>query len=81
MLTSITSNFLALGKIGITELLVILVIVLVVFGPKQLPKLAKTFGKTINSFKQGVQDGLTDDEDEKKESAPAAATEKKEEEA
>lgn len=34
-----------IGKIGVTELLVILLIVLVVFGPTQLPKLSKTLEK------------------------------------
>lgn len=42
------------GKIGVPELLVVLVIVLVVFGPKQLPKLGETFGKTIKSFRSGM---------------------------
>jgi len=68
--------FLALGKIGITELLVILAIVLLIFGPKQLPKLAKTFGETIKGFKDGVQDGSGDGKAEKSE---AKAEEKSEE--
>lgn len=42
------------GKIGVPELLVILVIVLVVVGPKQLPKLGETFGKTIKGFRSGM---------------------------
>ena len=45
-----------LGKLGTTELLVILVIVIVIFGPKQLPKLSKMFGKTIKNFKEGMSD-------------------------
>ncbi|MFZ7119336.1 MAG: twin-arginine translocase TatA/TatE family subunit [Eubacteriaceae bacterium] len=45
-----------LGRFGPTELLIILVIALLIFGPKQLPKLGKTFGKTIKSFKDGVED-------------------------
>ena len=44
------------GKFGTTELLVILVIVIIVFGPKQLPKLSKMFGKTIKNFKEGMSD-------------------------
>ncbi|HCX65745.1 MAG TPA: twin-arginine translocase TatA/TatE family subunit [Eubacteriaceae bacterium] len=44
-----------LGKIGTTELVIILVIALVIFGPKQLPKLGKTFGSTIKGFKDGVE--------------------------
>ncbi len=39
---------------GWTELLVILVIVLIIFGPKQLPKLGQTFGKTVRSVREGM---------------------------
>lgn len=39
------------GKLGVPELLVIFAIVMIVFGPKQLPKLGETFGKTIRSFR------------------------------
>ena len=38
------------------ELLIILVVVLLIFGPKNLPKLGKMFGKTINGFKKGMED-------------------------
>lgn len=56
-----------IGKVGVTELLVILLIVLVVFGPTQLPKLSKTLGKTISSFKKGMEDELgKDDKEESK---------------
>lgn len=53
-----------IGKIGVTELLVILLIVLVVFGPTQLPKLSKTLGKTISSFKKGMEEELSKDDKE-----------------
>ena len=49
------------GKLGTTELLVILVIVIVIFGPKQLPKLSKMFGKTIKNFKEGMSDNKDSD--------------------
>lgn len=58
------------GKIGIWELLIILVIVLLIFGPKALPKLGKSLGKTIGNFKKG----LSEDEDED-EPSPAARAE------
>lgn len=51
------------GKIGGTELIVILLIVLVIFGPKQLPKLGKTVGKTIKGFRDSV-DGVDGEKDE-----------------
>jgi sec-independent protein translocase protein TatA len=44
------------GRIGMTELLLVLGIALVIFGPKQLPKLGKAFGRTIRSFKDGVDE-------------------------
>ena len=42
-------------RIGTNELLIILVVVLLIFGPKNLPKLGKMFGKT-NGFKKGMED-------------------------
>jgi len=53
-------------RIGTTELMVILVVVLIIFGPKQLPKLAKMFGKTAKSFKEGMDDEDMDSSDEEK---------------
>lgn len=50
------------GRLGTTELLVILGIALIIFGPKQLPKLGKTLGNTIKSFKDGVEIGDTEEE-------------------
>lgn len=43
-------------KIGTTELLVILVIVLLLFGPSQLPKLSRMFGKSVKSFRKGISE-------------------------
>ena len=41
-------------KIGMNELLVILFIVVILFGPTQIPKLTKMFGKSIKGFKEGI---------------------------
>ena len=43
-------------KLGTTELLIILAIVLLLFGPSQLPKLTKMFGKSVKNFKDGMSD-------------------------
>ena len=43
-------------KLGTTELIVILVIVLLIFGPTQIPKLTKMCGKSVKSFKDGMED-------------------------
>lgn len=56
-----------LGKLGTTELLVILVIIIIVFGPKQLPKLSKMFGKTIKNFKEGMSDNKDSDKSDDEE--------------
>ena len=41
-----------MGPIGVPELLVIFVIALIVFGPKKLPDLGRSLGKSINEFKR-----------------------------
>ena len=50
-------------RIGTNELLIILVVALLIFGPKNLPKLGKMFGKTMNNFKKGMEEGDSDDEE------------------
>ena len=42
--------------LGFTEILIIVFVVLLLFGPTKLPKLAKTFGQTIKNFKHGYSD-------------------------
>ena len=42
--------------IGMPEIIVILVVVLVVFGPKKLPDLAKSIGRGMAEFKKATQD-------------------------
>ena len=41
-----------------------LAIVLVIFGPKALPKLGRSLGKTLGSFKKGLKDDEEDDDEE-----------------
>lgn len=60
------STFLpAAGKIGPTEILIIVLIIVVLFGPKLLPKLGQTFGDTIRSFKEGVAPDKDSDKKDK----------------
>ena len=49
-------------RIGPQELIIVLIIVLVIFGPKNLPKLGKMFGKTMNNFKKGMEESEEEDE-------------------
>lgn len=41
-------------KFGTTELLLILGVVVIIFGPTQIPKLAKMFGKSVKNFREGA---------------------------
>lgn len=42
------------GKIGFSELLVILIIALLIFGPSKLPEMGKAFGEAIAQFKNSA---------------------------
>ena len=41
-----------MGPIGIQEMVLILVIALVIFGPKRLPELGRSIGKTLAEFRR-----------------------------
>ncbi|MBI2342910.1 MAG: twin-arginine translocase TatA/TatE family subunit [Deltaproteobacteria bacterium] len=45
-----------MGKIGWTEILVLLAVVLIFFGAKRLPEIARSFGKSIQEFKKGFSE-------------------------
>lgn len=65
-----------LGGVGAPELIIILVIILVLFGPKRLPQLGKSLGKTMKAIREGAEGKLGEDEEEdapKKESVKAEA--------
>ncbi len=49
-----------------TELLIILLVVIVIFGPKQLPKLGKMLGSSLKSFKEGMKDETSEGEEKVK---------------
>lgn len=42
--------------LGIPEIVVILLIALVIFGPKKIPEVAKSLGRGINEFKKATKD-------------------------
>jgi sec-independent protein translocase protein TatA len=42
--------------IGMPEIFTILIIVLILFGPKKLPELARALGKSISEYKKGLED-------------------------
>jgi sec-independent protein translocase protein TatA len=49
-----------MSKIGPTEIILILAIVLLLFGGKKIPELMKGIGKGVKSFKDGMKEEDTD---------------------
>ena len=45
-----------LGSIGMPELLIIFVIALIIFGPRKLPELGRSLGKSLGEFKRASND-------------------------
>jgi sec-independent protein translocase protein TatA len=45
-----------LGNFGFTEILILLVVVLLLFGAKRIPEIAGSFGKGITEFKRNLND-------------------------
>ena len=50
-----------MGGLGTTEILVIAVVALVLFGPSKIPEFARQLGRTVNMFKKGLKEGMDDD--------------------
>jgi len=55
-----------LGPIGVTELIIILVIVVILFGVNKLPKLGKGLGDGIRNFKESMRAGQDDASSDKR---------------
>ena len=51
-----------LASIGVPGLIIILVIVLILFGPRKLPEIGGAVGKTLSEFKRSAKDIMEDDE-------------------
>lgn len=58
--------------IGTTELIIILVIIILLFGAKKLPELSRSLGKSVSELRKGINDGkeaAKGDEDKKDKAA------------
>lgn len=69
---------------GMPELIIILAVILLIFGPKNLPKLGSAIGKTVKNLREGMSDGkkeavADDEEEEAEEPASVKALESSEE--
>lgn len=53
--------------IGFTEIIVIALIILLLFGGKKIPELMRGLGKGVKSFKDGMKENEEDDKPENKE--------------
>lgn len=68
-----------MGPVGMPELVIIFVIALIIFGPRKLPELGKSLGRSINEFKRASNElkNTLEDEirvEEQKPAAPRATT-------
>jgi len=65
-------------NIGPLEIAIVLIIALIVFGPKRLPELGKSLGRGINEFRDGInkvgKDDDDDDDEDEHDDEPAALT-------
>jgi sec-independent protein translocase protein TatA len=68
-----------IGSFGGTELIIALVIILLLFGAKRIPELARGLGSGVKEFKAGTREGQLEDkknEEEAKEEQPVSAEDK-----
>ncbi len=56
-------------NLGPTELIIVLLIVLLIFGGTKLPKLARSMGQAQKEFKKGLSEGAADDDESPDKSA------------
>ncbi|KPV60025.1 MULTISPECIES: twin-arginine translocase TatA/TatE family subunit [Paenibacillus] len=54
------------GNIGIGGLLLIVIVLLLLFGPSKLPELGRAFGRTLSEFKESTRGLVSGDKDDNK---------------
>lgn len=66
---SLTNSLLIFGTLGPTELIIILIIVILIFGVNKIPQLGKGIGEGIRNFKSSIK-SINEETDEKAEDKP-----------
>ena len=67
-----------LGGLGLPELLIIVVILLILFGPKRLPELARAFGRARREYELAAEGKITEEESREEEKEKKSKEEDKE---
>lgn len=64
-------NLAFLSRLGVPEIILILLVILLLFGAKKLPELARSLGRSMQEFKKGQKEGAeaTPEEDKKQDAA------------
>ena len=62
-----------MGRLGAPELIVVLVVLILLFGAKKLPDLARSIGRSAKEFRKGIEEGI-DDEDESADEEPSGSS-------
>jgi sec-independent protein translocase protein TatA len=60
-----------MGDFSMGEVLIIVVVGLILFGPNKIPEFARQCGRAVNMFKKGLREGMEDDETPKKALPPS----------
>ncbi len=60
------------AAVGLPELLIILVILLVLFGAKRLPDLARSLGRSVKELQQGLDEGASEEAEDAEDSSQSS---------
>lgn len=63
------------GPVGMFELVIILVVILLIFGPKNLPKLGSAVGQTVKNLRDGMDENKNKDDEAEPETVEAHSEE------
>ncbi|MBD2847162.1 twin-arginine translocase TatA/TatE family subunit [Paenibacillus sp. IB182496] len=66
-----------MSGLGVSGVILLIVVALLLFGPKKLPELGRAFGSTLREFKKGAREIMEDDD--KQDRKDASRTEAREE--